>query len=97
MQYSFTSYDTYRKYFIVSRVYSNFLIFILRVYFRTGTMERAYFNLGEIKTCVPVDISCLKENGVAHDALKDAQEMWENPWKLDLASQKDKEYLVQLV
>ena len=24
------------------------------------------------------DFSCLKENGVAHDALKDLQEMWEN-------------------
>ena len=40
---------------------------------------------GQSKTCVPADISCLKENGVAHDALKDVQEMWENPLKLDLA------------
>ena len=30
----------YRKYFIVSRAYSNFLTFILRVYFQTGLLSR---------------------------------------------------------
>ena len=30
----------YRKYFIVSRAFSNFLTFILRVYFQTGLLPR---------------------------------------------------------
>ena len=33
---------------------------------------------GQSQTCVPADISCLKENGIAHDPLKDVQEMWQN-------------------
>ena len=32
--------QTYRKYFIVSRAYSNFLTFILRVYFPEGLLSR---------------------------------------------------------
>ena len=51
---------------------------------------------GQSKTCVPADISCLKETGVAHDTLKDVEKMWENPLKLDLASQKENEDLDQL-
>ena len=34
------SFYDYRKYFIVSRAYSNFLTFILRVYFQTGLLSR---------------------------------------------------------
>ena len=51
---------------------------------------------GQSKTCVPADISCLKETGVAHDTLKDVEKMWENPLKIDLASQKENEDLDQL-
>ena len=64
------------------------MAFILWDYFQTGSLSRGRTLIGEI--------SCLKENGVAHDTLKDVQEMWENPLKLDLASQKENEELDQL-
>ena len=50
MEISTGKFFEYRKYFIVSWAYSNFLTFILWVYFLNGfTIKRASFNLGEFR------------------------------------------------
>ena len=57
---------------------------------------KSFFATGQAKTCQPEDISCLKETGIAHEALESVKEMWTNPLQQKLVNNCDQEDLEQL-